>query len=59
LEEAVFTAQSKVKADDVEGMTMLEDMMDFLELDADDATMEDLKKRGESIENQFNILVKP
>lgn len=59
LEEAVFTAQSKVSADDTEGMTMLEDMMDFLELDADDATMEDLKKRGESIENQFNILVKP
>ena len=59
LEEAIFTAQSKVSAEDTEGMTMLEDLMDWLELDSEDASLDDMKKRGESIENQFNILVKP
>ena len=59
LEEAIFTAQSKVSAEDPEGMTMLEDLMDWLELDSEDASLDDMKKRGESIENQFNILVKP
>ena len=59
LEVAIFTAQSKVSAEDTEGMTMLEDLMDWLELDSEDASLDDMKKRGESIENQFNILVKP
>ena len=59
LEEAIFTCQSKVSADDAEGVVQLEDLMDWLELDSDSATLEDMKKRGETIENQFNILVKP
>ena len=59
LEEAIFTAQSTVKPDDTAGMTELEDLMDWLELDSETATLEDMKSRGRMVEDKFNILVKP
>ena len=59
LEEAIFTAQSAVKPDDTAGMTELEDLMDWLELDSETATLEDMKSRGRMVEDKFNILVKP
>lgn len=56
LEEALFTAQSK--ADD-SGMTELENIMDWLELDSDSATLDEMKSRGRIIEDRFGIIVAP
>jgi len=56
LEEALFTAQSK--ADD-DGMIELENIMDWLELDSDSASFDEMKERGRIIEDRFGIIVAP
>merc|ERR1719183_49119 len=54
LEEALFTAQSK--ADDTD-MVELENIMDWLELDSDSATLDEMKSKGRIIEDKFGIIV--
>lgn len=67
LEEALYTAQAQTSrrgeeganeaataADEVE----LCNLMDWLELDSDSATLEEMKSRGRILEDRFNILVK-
>ena len=56
LEEALFTAQSKANDDD---MIELENIMDWLELDSDSATLDEMKARGRTIEDKFGIIVAP
>jgi len=55
LEEALFTAQSK--ATDDKDMMELENIMDWLELDSDSATFEEMKSKGRIIEDQYGIIV--
>ncbi|EED92282.1 heat shock protein, HSP70, hsc70 [Thalassiosira pseudonana CCMP1335] len=58
LEEALFTVQSKVaetnKSNEVKELA---DLMDWLELDSDTATLEDMKKRGRIVEDTWGIIV--
>ena len=55
LEEAIFTAQSKAEKD--EDVRELEQLMDWMDLDSDMATLEDMKVRGRQIEDKWGILV--
>jgi len=62
LEEALFTAQSKVAegdsgGDDEAAMRELEDLMDWLELDSDSATLDEMKARGRILEDKFGLVV--
>ena len=54
LEEAIFTAQSKAEDAD---MIELENIMDWLELDSDSATLDEMKSKGRIIEDRFGIIV--
>ena len=55
LEEALFSAQSKASSDSE--VHELEELMDWLELDSDSATLEEMKGRGRILEDKFGILV--
>jgi L1 cell adhesion molecule like protein len=55
LEEALFTAQSKASGES--DMIELEAMMDWLELDSDSATLEEMQGRGRILEDKYGILV--
>jgi len=55
LEEALYTAQSKVD-EDKEDMELL-NMMDWLELDSDSATLDEMKSRGRILEDRFGLIV--
>jgi len=57
LEEALFSAQSKASGDSE--MHELEELMDWLELDSDSATLEEMQGRGRVLEDKFGILVSP
>mmetsp|Transcript_3723 Transcript_3723/g.6881 ORF Transcript_3723/g.6881 Transcript_3723/m.6881 type:complete len:612 (+) Transcript_3723:57-1892(+) len=57
LEEALFSAQSKASGESE--MRELEELMDWLELDSDSATLEDMQGRGRILEDKFGILVSP
>jgi len=58
LEETLFTVQSKVaetnKANEV---TELANLMDWLELDSDSATFDEMKKRGRIVEDTWGLIV--
>jgi L1 cell adhesion molecule like protein len=58
LEEALFTVQSKVaetnKANEVKELA---DLMDWLELDSESATLDEMKKRGRVIEDTWGYIV--
>ena len=58
LEETHFTVQSKVaetnKANEV---TELANLMDWLELDSDSATFDEMKKRGRIVEDTWGLIV--
>lgn len=58
LEEALFTVQSKVaetnKANEVKELA---DLMDWLELDSESASLDDMKKRGRVIEDTWGFIV--
>uniref|UniRef100_A0A7S1FWH8 Heat shock protein 70 n=1 Tax=Corethron hystrix TaxID=216773 RepID=A0A7S1FWH8_9STRA len=56
LEEALFTAQSSV-AKGTGQETELCDLMDWLELDSEAASLEEMKSRGRIIEDKFGIIV--
>lgn len=53
LEEAMYTAQSKAEDDDMELMNM----MDWLELDSDMATLDEMKVRGQMLEDRYGLVV--
>lgn len=55
LEEALFTAQSKASGES--DIRELENMMDWLELDSDSATLEEIQERGRMLEDKFGIVV--
>lgn len=57
LEEALFTAQSN--ASDEADMRELEDLMDWLELDSDLATLEEMQGKGRLLEDRFGLIVSP
>lgn len=59
LEEALFTAQSKAESSDEATMRELEELMDWLELDSDDATLDDMKGRARVLEDKFGLIVSP
>lgn len=58
LEEALFTVQSKVaetnKANEVKELA---DLMDWLELDSESASLDEMKKRGRVIEDTWGFIV--
>ena len=58
-EEALFTVQSKVqetnKADEVKELA---DLMDWLELDSEGASLAEMQQRGRKIEDTWGIIVK-
>ena len=58
LEEALFTVQSKVaetnKANEVKELA---DLMDWLELDSETASLDEMKKRGRVIEDTWGYIV--
>jgi len=58
LEEALFTVQSKVaetnKSNEVKELA---DLMDWLELDSESASLDDMKKRGRVIEDTWGFIV--
>lgn len=54
LEEALFTAQSKAEDKDVKE---LEDLMDWIELDSDSATLDEMKNRGRILEDKYGIII--
>eukprot|EP00548_Thalassiothrix_antarctica_P000284 CAMPEP_0194145726 /NCGR_PEP_ID=MMETSP0152-20130528/18713_1 /TAXON_ID=1049557 /ORGANISM="Thalassiothrix antarctica, Strain L6-D1" /LENGTH=617 /DNA_ID=CAMNT_0038846047 /DNA_START=38 /DNA_END=1891 /DNA_ORIENTATION=- len=57
LEEALFTAQSKAKSD--ADVKELEELMDWMDLDSDMASLDDMKSRGRIIEDKYGIIVAP
>jgi L1 cell adhesion molecule like protein len=58
LEEALFTVQSKVaETNKPNEVKELADLMDWLELDSDTATYDDMKKRGRVIEDTWGFIV--
>ncbi|KAL3772960.1 hypothetical protein ACHAWO_008690 [Cyclotella atomus] len=58
LEEALFTVQSKVaESNKPNEVKELADLMDWLELDSDTATFDDMKKRGRVIEDTWGFIV--
>mmetsp|Transcript_12748 Transcript_12748/g.25555 ORF Transcript_12748/g.25555 Transcript_12748/m.25555 type:complete len:624 (+) Transcript_12748:66-1937(+) len=57
-EEALFTVQSKVaESNKANEMKELTDLMDWLELDSESASLEEMKKRGRIIEDTWGIIV--
>lgn len=58
LEEALFTVQTKVaetnKSNEVKELA---DLMDWLELDSESASLDDMKKRGRVIEDTWGFIV--
>lgn len=58
LEETLFTVQSKVaetnKANEV---NELANLMDWLELDSDSASLEEMKKRGRIVEDTWGLII--
>ncbi len=58
LEEALFTVQSKVaETNKPNEVKELADLMDWLELDSDTASFDDMKKRGRIIEDTWGFIV--
>jgi len=58
LEEALFTVQSKVaETNKPNEVKELADLMDWLELDSDTASFDDMKKRGRVIEDTWGYIV--
>ena len=58
LEEALFTVQSKVaETNKTNEVKELADLMDWLELDSESASLEDMKKRGRTIEDTWGFIV--
>jgi len=56
LEETIFTVQSKV-AETNHHEKELADLMDWLELDSDSSSLEEMKQRGRMIEDTWGIIV--
>eukprot|EP00986_Skeletonema_menzelii_P001882 scaffold510_cov184-Skeletonema_menzelii.AAC.10 len=57
-EEALFTVQSKVaETNKANEMKELADLMDWLELDSESASLDEMKKRGRIIEDTWGIIV--
>ena len=62
LEEAIFTVQSMEQAkieSDESAEKELADLFDWLELDSDMASMEEMQNRGRIVEDRWGILIKP
>ena len=58
-EEALFTVQSKVQETNKEKeVKELADLMDWLELDSEGASLDEMQKRGRIIEDTWGIIVK-
>lgn len=57
LEEALFTAQSKAAA--AADIKELEEIMDWMDLDSENATLDDMKSRGRILEDKYGIMVAP
>jgi len=57
LEETLFTVQSKVAETNYHEKE-LADLMDWLELDSESASLDDMKKRGRIIEDTWGIIVR-
>lgn len=58
LEEALFTVQSKVgETNKPNEVKELADLMDWLELDSDSASLDEMKKRGRIIEDTWGFIV--
>ncbi len=58
LEEALFTVQSKVsETNKPNEVKELADLMDWLELDSESASLEEMKKRGRVIEDTWGFIV--
>merc|ERR1712232_110859 len=55
LEEAVLTARSKAEGNDAD-IKELDEMMDWMDLDSDMATLGDMKNRGRIIEDKYGIM---
>ena len=55
LEEALFTAQSKASA--AADIKELEEIMDWMDLDSENATLDDMKSRGRILEDKYGIMV--
>lgn len=58
LEEAVLTARSKAEGNDTD-IKELDELMDWMDLDSDMATLDDMKSRGRIIEDKYGIMVAP
>lgn len=57
-EEALFTVQSKVaETNKPNELKELTDLMDWLELDSESASLDEMKKRGRIIEDTWGIIV--
>ena len=58
LEEALFSVQSKVtetnKANEVKELA---DLMDWLELDSESASLDEMQKRGRTVEDTWGVIV--
>ena len=57
LEEALFTAQSKAESSG--DIKELEELMDWMDLDSDMASLDEMKSRGRIIEDKYGIMVAP
>ena len=58
-EEALFTVQSKVQETNKDKeVKELADLMDWLELDSEGASLDEMQKRGRIIEDTWGIIVK-
>ena len=58
LEEALFTAQSKVsETNNASEVKELEDLMEWFELDSESASLDEMKKRGRIVEDQWGFIV--
>lgn len=58
LEEALFTAQSKVsETNNASEVKELEDLMEWLELDSESASLDEMKKRGRVVEDRWGFIV--
>lgn len=58
LEETLFTVQSKVaETNKASEVNELANLMDWLELDSDSASLDEMKKRGRIVEDTWGLII--
>jgi len=58
LEESIFECEKMARdKKDKAGMTEIENMLDWLELDSDSATLQEIRTKCETLENKWGVRI--